>query len=63
MIYTVTFQNIAQERGDYAIFSNLDDAQAFIATRHEGYGESYVITESSEDGERSKQIPIAKSKK
>ncbi len=51
MTYTVTFYNLVEEREDFSVFQNLDDARDFVATRHEGYGKQFVITEESEDGQ------------
>ncbi len=51
MIYTVTFHNLVEDREDFSVFQDLEHARAFVETRHEGYGDSFVITEESEDGE------------
>lgn len=55
MIYTVNFTDHDGEPR-YSVFNTAEDAMAYITSRHESDGHSYILIESSEDGGHSKKI-------
>jgi hypothetical protein len=49
MIYTVTFTQPDGDEG-YSVFTTVEHARDFIASRPPDYAKDFVITEHSEDG-------------